>query len=146
MWNGSFSHQFSWLSMAVDDIWGLCCRKQVSQAGISNYIPQFTVECNYLSLPEIPASGNKLWDVITYSCLRYLLLATKSTYITLWTNGTHHRDHIFNHISLIKPFCILIQISQVFFSKGPIDNKSALVQAIGWCCRGEDPLAAWTQQ
>ena len=24
----------------VVDIWGLCCQKQVSQAGISNYIPQ----------------------------------------------------------------------------------------------------------
>ena len=31
-------------------MWGLCCQKQVSQAGISNYIPQFTVGCNYLSL------------------------------------------------------------------------------------------------
>ena len=41
-------------------IWGMCCQKQVSQAGISNYIPQFTVGCNYLSLPEIPASGNKV--------------------------------------------------------------------------------------
>ena len=40
--------------------WGLCCQKQVSQAGISNYIPQFTVGCNYLSLSEIPASGNKV--------------------------------------------------------------------------------------
>ena len=39
--------------------WELCCQKQVSQAGISNYIPQFIVGCNYLSLPEIPASGNK---------------------------------------------------------------------------------------
>ena len=41
-------------------IWGLCCQKQVSQAGISNYISQFTAGCNYLSLPEIPASGNKV--------------------------------------------------------------------------------------
>ena len=41
-------------------LWGLCCQKQVSQAGISNYIPQFTVGCNYLSLPEIPASGNQV--------------------------------------------------------------------------------------
>ena len=41
-------------------IWGLCCQRQVSQAGISNYIMQFTVWCNYLSLPEIPASGNKV--------------------------------------------------------------------------------------
>ena len=47
-------------------IWGLCCQKQVSQAGISNYIPQFTVGCNYLSLPEILASG---------------ILAAKSSYV-----------------------------------------------------------------
>ena len=39
---------------------GLCCQKQVSQVGISNYIPQFTVGCSFLSLPEIPASGNKV--------------------------------------------------------------------------------------
>ena len=46
-------------------IWGLWCQKQVSQAGISTYIPQFTV------------------GVITYSCLRYLLLAPKSPYFVL---------------------------------------------------------------
>ena len=33
----------------------------ISQAGISNYIPQFTVGCNYLSLPEVPASGTKVF-------------------------------------------------------------------------------------
>ena len=33
------------------------CQKQVSQAWISNCIPQNTVGCNYLSLPVIPASG-----------------------------------------------------------------------------------------
>ena len=33
---------------------------QESPAGIGNYIPQFTVGCNYLSLPEIPASGTKV--------------------------------------------------------------------------------------
>ena len=31
-------------------IWGLCRQKQVSQAGISDYIPRFTQGCNYLSL------------------------------------------------------------------------------------------------
>ena len=40
--------------------WPSCLRvnhqKQISQAGISNCIPQNTVGCNYLSLPEIPAS------------------------------------------------------------------------------------------
>ena len=47
------------------DIWGLWCQKQVSQAGLSNYLPQFTVGCNYLSLPEIPASGAKVLIYVT---------------------------------------------------------------------------------
>ena len=42
------------------DIWRLWRQKHVSQAGISNYIPQCTVGCNYLSLSEIPASGAKV--------------------------------------------------------------------------------------
>ena len=46
-------------------IWGLCCQKQVSQSWISNCIPQNTVGCNYISLLEIPASGNK---VHMYTC------------------------------------------------------------------------------
>ena len=41
----------------VTIIWELWCRKQVSQAGISNCIPQYSVGCNYLSLSEIPASA-----------------------------------------------------------------------------------------
>ena len=41
-------------------IWGQWCQKQVSQAGISNCIPQNTVGCNYLFLPETPASGPKV--------------------------------------------------------------------------------------
>ena len=45
-------------------IWRLWCQKQLSHAVISNYIPQFTVWCTYL----------------TYSCLRYLLLMPKSSY------------------------------------------------------------------
>ena len=47
----------------------LWCQKLASQAGISNYIPQFTVGCNYLSLPEIPASGTK---IILYPVLQNL--------------------------------------------------------------------------
>ena len=54
-------------------IWGLWCQKQVSQVGISNCIPQNTVGCNYLPLPQIPASGTKvLIDTFTmasiYTC------------------------------------------------------------------------------
>ena len=42
--------------------WAPCWHKQVFQAGLSNHMPQFTVGCNYLSLPEIPASGNRFLD------------------------------------------------------------------------------------
>ena len=42
------------------------CQKQVSQAGINNCIPQY--------------SGIR-WDAITYPCLRYLILVTKSSFI-----------------------------------------------------------------
>ena len=40
------------------------CQKQVSQAGISNCIPQYSVGCNYLSLPKIPASGTKVLNYL----------------------------------------------------------------------------------
>ena len=36
-------------------IWGLWCQKK-----ISDRIPQNTVGCDYLSLPEIPASDTKV--------------------------------------------------------------------------------------
>ena len=55
-----FSH-FSWL--VCYKFWyirGLWCQKQVSQAEISNCIPQFSVGCNYLSMPDIPASYTKV--------------------------------------------------------------------------------------
>ena len=39
------------------DVWRLWYQKQVSQAWISNCIPQNAVGCNYLSLSEILASG-----------------------------------------------------------------------------------------
>ena len=48
------------LNMISYHDWGFCLQKQVSQAGISNCIPQNTVGCNYLSLPKIPVSGDKV--------------------------------------------------------------------------------------
>ena len=39
---------------------GLGCQKQFYQARISNHIPQYSIGCNYLTLPEIPASGTKV--------------------------------------------------------------------------------------
>ena len=52
-------------------IWKLCYQNQVSQAEISNYIPPFTVGCNYLPLPEIPASEN---NVLIYRLIRCILM------------------------------------------------------------------------
>ena len=49
-----------WVHAKKHYIWGLCRQKQVSLAGIRKYIPQFNVGCNYLSLPEIHASGDKV--------------------------------------------------------------------------------------
>ena len=49
---------------------GLCCQKQVSQAGVINCIPQYSVRCNYLSLTEIPASGNKVLKYSLYGRLQ----------------------------------------------------------------------------
>ena len=73
--NGTISSLRFWLSAAgteklvlEGDIWGLM--RQVSQVDINNYIPQFIVGCNYLSLPEMPASGTNVLIWMTLSiCL-----------------------------------------------------------------------------
>ena len=58
------------------DIWGLWWQMQVSQAGTSNCIPHYSLGCNFdLSLSEIPARN--------YPCLRYLLLAPWSSYLSI---------------------------------------------------------------
>ena len=41
--------------------WGLWCQKQVSQVRMSNCIPQYSVGYNYLALPEITTSCNKVF-------------------------------------------------------------------------------------
>ena len=84
--------------LSYNAIWGHCCQKQVSQAGISNYIPQLNVGCNYLSLPEIPASGNKVHTCmyftgfadITISCMLRII----SKGVETWQN--HMRAEIWN--------------------------------------------------
>ena len=47
------------VSFSSNKKWGVWCQKQVSQAGISNCIPQNAVVCNYLSMPEMSGSGTK---------------------------------------------------------------------------------------
>ena len=38
----------------------LWCQRQVSRAGVSNYVPQYSVGCNYLAMPKAPASGTNV--------------------------------------------------------------------------------------
>ena len=62
-------------------------------------------------------------------------------------NGRHFTDDIFKCVFLNEKFCILIQISQKFVPKSPIDNKWALDQVIAWCWIRDKPyhLANVTQ-
>ena len=39
-----------------------------------------------------------------------------------------------------EKFCIVVGISLNFVPKGPIDNKSALVQVMVWCRKGANAL------
>ena len=48
---------------------------------------------------------------------------------------------LFRCILVNEKFCILIQISLKFVPKGPIDNKSALVQVMAWRRPGNIPLS-----
>ena len=45
-------------------------------------------------------------------------------------NGNYFADDIFKWISMNENFCILLRISLMFVSKGPIDNKSASVEVM----------------
>ena len=56
-------------------------------------------------------------------------------------NGRHFADGIFKCISSKENVSILIKILLKFVPKGPIDNKSALVQIMAWCQIGDRPLS-----
>ena len=55
-------------------------------------------------------------------------------------NGRHLADNIFNCIFLNENAWIAIKIRLKFISKGPINNMSALVQIMTWCCASDKPL------
>ena len=52
---------------------------------------------------------------------------------SLRRNDHHFADDIFKCIFVSETFCISIRISLKLSHKGPIDNKSALVQVMAWC-------------
>ena len=49
-------------------------------------------------------------------------------------------DDIFICIFMNEKFCFFIRFPLKFAPKGPIDNKSALVQVMTWCQTGIKPL------
>ena len=98
-------------------IWGWLCQKQVSHAGISNYLPQFTVGCNYLSLPEIPASDIKVliygWLTAALQKLHWYYEINEwiSNHITclIWDVIFHSCPNIkgsLTHLPLVLHICI----------------------------------------
>ena len=90
-------------------IWWCWWQEQVSKAGISNCIPQNTVVCNYLSLPEIPSPHiqnipanmhNILWcNLDEFWCHRYtthklvLIIHNLIVGTTNSWSGQHLRTH-----------------------------------------------------
>ena len=56
-------------------------RSRESYVQISISYEDFVARSRYLNQGYVITSHGKMWDVITYPCLRYLLLATKSSYI-----------------------------------------------------------------
>ena len=70
---------------------GARSKYQVSQAGISNCIPQYSVGCNYLSLPEIPTSGAK---VLLY-CTLYTITVDRQLMQMIQCIGGHDIDQAF---------------------------------------------------
>ena len=55
-------------------------------------------------------------------------------------HGRHFADDIFKRIFLKEKVRIAIHFSLKFVPKGPIDNKSALVQVMAWRQTGNKPL------
>ena len=49
-----------------------------------------------------------------------------------WHNDRNFADEIFKYIFVNEKFRILSRISLKFVPKGPINNKSALVQVMAW--------------
>ena len=49
-------------------------------------------------------------------------------------------DDIFKCNFVNENVLILINISLNFVPKGPIDNKSSMVQVMAWCWKGDEPL------
>ena len=96
--------------------WGLWCQKQVSQAGISNYIPQFTVGCSYLCMPEIPASSTKVCKYqetckgfVSYFDDVFINMSDILPRSQSWILGSWHAEYLVQHaLTLTGSFRLII--------------------------------------
>ena len=81
-----------WMSIPILPAWCTVevSRKQVSHAGRGGCIPQYSVGCNYLSMPGMPASGAK---VFLFTCYSFELFSIKSPYLSPRTRE-HYTDFI----------------------------------------------------
>ena len=61
--------------------------------------------------------------------------------LRLRQNGCHSADEIFKRISFNENGWIVNKIALKFVPKGPIDNKSSLVQVMAWHQTGAKPLS-----
>ena len=71
-------------SFPSTETWGDWCQKQVSQTVISNFIPQYSVDWNYVSMPEIPASGTKVLAFSRRSKLIISILCYIESLVTIF--------------------------------------------------------------
>ena len=73
------------------------------------------------------------------------LLRLSSIHTSYICNYTHlplsKMAGIFKCIFMNEKFCVFIQNSLKFVPKGPIDNKSMMVQVIAWRRTGDNPLS-----
>ena len=111
-------HWFTYIISATTDIhifvliWELWSQRQVPQAGISKCNPQYHVGCNYVSLPEIPASGTNViiclssstsqfvkWKLYVYCHVMFLILETSFPQYHSGPFWRHHACFLFELFS-----------------------------------------------
>ena len=89
--------------------------------------------------------GSEATNVITlFVCtMRWVSLCRVTLVITLRLrqSGRHFADDISKITFLYEICCILIKISMKFFTRGPINMKSASVQITAWHKTDDKPLS-----
>ena len=126
-----WTQNINYPDMIILHIWGLWCTKQVSQAGINNYIPQFNVGCNYLSLPEIPTPGIKVlihYDIMTSPHSLKNLCHELSVDIICVSHNIYHvhcslwpSNDIWHH----RAFSSFVQVMAITWTNADISSNNA---------------------